>query len=250
MLAQQVHSCLGFHVECGTLFKGAGVTLMAFILFVGSVYLMLSLVFGKWMGYLVLAVCFSGWLIIHSSLWYFGFWAGGPTTLTNLGPRGHEPAWVVLEAGLSASSTRFNAFTKYPEEPWAEPTTGQAPSKQSVESAVQSFLAAQANAQLDIDPLATNAITGTQFIVDSVEFATAEDGKTPLSVVQAHYSGGGALTTLALYHDSGSIPRYTLMFMAVSILLFLIHLPLLDRAEKKRKAFLTGGSSPAWYGPA
>ncbi len=40
------------------------------------------------------------------------------------------------------------------------------------------------------------------------------------------------------------------MFMAASILLFLIHLPLLDRAEKRRKAFLTGGSAPAWYGPA
>ena len=62
---------------------------------------MLSLVFGKWMGYLVLAVCFSGWLIIHSSLWYFGFWAQGPGTPTNQGPRGQEPSWVVLEAGLT-----------------------------------------------------------------------------------------------------------------------------------------------------
>ena len=62
MLAHEVHSCLGFHIECGTLFKGAGVTVMAFILFVGSVYLMLSLVFGRWMGYLVLAVAFSGWM--------------------------------------------------------------------------------------------------------------------------------------------------------------------------------------------
>jgi hypothetical protein len=250
MLAQEVHTCLGFHVECGTLFKGAGVTLMAFTLFLGSVYLMLSLVLGKWMGYLVLAVCFSGWLIIHSSLWYFGFWAGGPTTLTNLGPRGHEPGWVVLEAGLSASSTRFSTFASYPAKPWAEPTTGQAPSTQSVESAAQSFLALKANEGLGIDPLATDAIVGTQFTVDKVEFAAAEDGKTPLSVVQAHFSGGGPLTTLALYHDSGSIPRYTLMFMAGSILLFLIHLPFLDRAEKKRKAFLTGGSAPAWYGPA
>ena len=102
MLAQQVHTCLGFHIDCGTLFKGAGVIVMAFILFVGSVYLMLSSVFGKWMGYLVLAVCFSGWLIIHSSLWFFGFWAQGPGTPTNQGPRGQEPSWVVLEAGLSA----------------------------------------------------------------------------------------------------------------------------------------------------
>ena len=37
---------------------------------------------------------------------------------------------------------------------------------------------------------------------------------------------------------------------SASIILFLIHLPLLDRAEKKRKAFLTGGGAPAWYGPA
>mgnify|MGYP006173257909 CR=1 FL=1 len=86
-----------------------------------------------------------------------------------------------------------------------------------------------------------------------------DGGQSP----QAHFSLLGALliltaltavpdglTTLALYHDSGSVPRYSLMFMAGSLLLFLIHLPLLDRAERKRKAFLTGGSAPAWYGPA
>lgn len=250
MLAQEVHTCLGFHIECGTLFKGAGVTLMALILFVGSVYMMLSLVFGKWMGYLVLAVGFSGWLIIHSSLWYFGFWAQGPGTPTNQGPRGREPAWVVLEGGSDVGGTRFTTFDAYPGDGWKDPTEGQDPSVQSVSSAATSFLATQANEELDIDPLGTDAITGTQFTIDRVAFATAEDGKTPLSVVQAHFSGGGPLTTLALYHDSGSVPRYSLMFMAGSILLFLIHLPLLDSAEKKRKAFLTGGSAPAWYGPA
>ena len=40
------------------------------------------------------------------------------------------------------------------------------------------------------------------------------------------------------------------MFLAGSILVFLLVLPFLDRAEKKRKEFLTGGSAPAWYGPA
>jgi hypothetical protein len=250
MLAQEVHSCLGFHIECGTLFKGAGVTVMAFILFVGSVYLMLSFVFGKWMGYLVLMVCFSGWLILQSSLWYFGFWSQGPGTPTNQGPRGQEPSWVVLEAGLEVAGARFATFDEYPGGGWQEPTEGQDPSVQSVSSAATSFLALKANEELEIDPLGIDAITGTQFTVDRVEFATAEDDKTPLSVVQAHFSGGGPLTTLALYHDSGSVPRYSLMFMAGSLLVFLIHLPLLDRAERKRRAFLTGGSAPAWYGPA
>ena len=51
-------------------------------------------------------------------------------------------------------------------------------------------------------------------------------------------------------YNTGSVPRYSLMFLVGSILLFAIHLPLLDRAERSRKAFLTGGSAPPWYGPA
>ncbi len=201
MLAQEVHTCLGFHIECGTLFKGAGVTIMAFILFVGSVYLMLSLVFGKWMGYLVLAVCFSGWLIIQSSLWYFGFWAQGPGTPTNQGPRGQEPSWVVLEAGLTATDARFATFEEYPDDGWEAPNAGQLASVQSVSSAATSFLAAQANEELGLDPLGTDAITGTQFTIDSVKFATAEDDKTSLA------GGAGALLRRRAAHDAGAVPR-------------------------------------------
>jgi hypothetical protein len=40
------------------------------------------------------------------------------------------------------------------------------------------------------------------------------------------------------------------MFLVGSTILFVVHLPLLDRAERKRKEFLTGGSTPAWHGPA
>ncbi len=144
----------------------------------------------------------------------------------------------------------YTTFDDYPSDPWEAPTKGQDGSVQSVSSAATSFLAEQANEQLDRDEFASDAILGTQFTVDSVRFATAEDDKTPLAVVQAHFAGGGPLTTLALYHDSGSVPRYSIMFMIGSTLLFLLHLPLLDRAEKKRKEFLTGGSAPAWYGPA
>ena len=180
---------------------------MAFMLFVGSVYLMLSFVFGKWMGYLVLAVCFAGWLIIHSSLWYFGFWAQGPGTPTNQGPRGAEPAWVVVEGGLAASDDDVHRLS-----PTIRPLRGRCPTRrqdgsvESVSSAATSFLAAQANEQLGSDPLAPRRDPGTQFTVDGVRFAPAEDDKTSLAVVQAHYSGGGPLTTLALYHDSGQRP--------------------------------------------
>jgi hypothetical protein len=74
--------------------------------------------------------------------------------------------------------------------------------------------------------------------------------KAQLAVVQSHFTGGGPLWTVSLYYDSGSVPRYSYMFLAGSIVAFAVFLPLLDRAEKKREEFLTGGGAPAWYGPA
>ena len=241
-------TCLGFGVSCGTMFKGVGVVIAAFVLFIGSVYVLLAAVFGRWMAYLVLMIAFAGWMILLSSMWLFGFWAGGPDTKTNLGPRGSEPAWQVLSAGATAGSTRYLEFGSYPNEPWtpADPTSADF---QAAQGAATTFLAQQANASLGRDPLDVNAIQSTNFTVDSTKFATAADG-TPIAVVEAHFTAGGPETVLTMYHNSGSVPRYSMMFLAGSILLFVIHLPMLDRAERSRKAFLTGGSAPPWYGPA
>jgi hypothetical protein len=241
-------SCLSFGVSCGTLFKGAGVVLAGFVLFIGSVYVLLAAVFGRWMAYLVLMIAFAGWMILQSSLWAFGFWAGGPDTKTNLGPRGSEPAWQVLSAGSSATSDKYPEFAEYPADGWTagDPTSADF---QAAQGAATVFLAQQANADLGRDPFDVNAIQSTNFTVDSTKFATADDG-TPIAVVEAHFTAGGPETVLAMYHNSGSVPRYSWMFLIASILLFVIHLPLLDRAERSRKAFLTGGAAPPWYGPA
>jgi hypothetical protein len=244
-------SCIGLALDCGTLLKGAGVTVMAFIIFIGSIYLLLTAIFGRWMAFTVLMVCFSGWMIIQSSLWLFGFWSQGPVTPTNLGPKGAEPSWVVLEASPGATSDAYAVFSEYPSEPWALPDESdkeQAADIQTVGGAVTTFLADQLNEELAKASNDPTAIPATAFTIDDIAFAT--DGGTPLAVTQAHYNGGGPLWTVSLYKNSGSVPRYSYMFLGGSILLFLIFLPMLDRAEKKRKAFLTGGNAPAWYGPA
>lgn len=245
MIAQ---SCVGFEIPCETLLKGGLTTIMAFVLFVGSVLLMLSFVFGRRMGYLVLAVSFFGWMILLSAMWLFGFYAQGPVTKTNLGPRGLEPAWMPLDGGLEAADGTYDTFAAYPGEPWSEPTPAQEPSVLSVTSVVQTFLAERANEELGVDHTAPEAILNTQFTVDSIRFAP--EGHVSLAVVTAYFNGGGPLTTITLYHNSGSVQRYSLMFLGGSLLLFALHLPLLDRAEKKRKAFLTGGNAAPWYGPA
>jgi hypothetical protein len=247
------HSCLSFAVDCGTMLKGAGVTIVSLVLFVGSVYVLLTAIFGRWMGYLLMMVAFSGWMIIQSSLWLFGFWSQGPETPTNLGPRGAEPAWLVLEASTTKTSDRYEGFATYPGGAWAvaDPADPEhAADLQAAEGAVATFLAEQTNEELGISLEDPTAIAPSQFPLDSLEFATDDDGKTKLAVARAHFAGGGPVWTVSLYYDTGSVPRYSYMFLGASIVLFFIHLPLLDRAEKKRKAFLTGGEAPAWYGPA
>jgi hypothetical protein len=252
MAVEAAPSCLGFGVDCGVLFKGAGVVLAGFILFISSVYVLLSAIFGRWMGYLVLVVCFSGWLIVQSSLWAFGFWSQGPDTVTNLGPRGHEPAWLVVNAGVApGGGDRFAEFDRYPDGFTTPDTTDATQSEevQAAQGAATAYLSAQANTDLGLDPFAIDAVTPSQFSVDKTFVGKAADG-TPLMVVEAHYTPGGPETVLSMYFDTGNVPVYSYLFLAAAILLFAIHLPLLDRAEKKRKAFLTGGAQPAWFGPA
>lgn len=243
-------TCLGFHVACDTVVKGGLAVVMGFVLFVGSVLLLLSAVFGRRMGYLVLATSFFGWMFLLSALWAFGFWSQGPETPTNLGPRGVDPAWVVEAAGTEPRPPR-ETFASYPDPAvWREPGTNErdAASVQAVEGAVQSYLATLMNEEQGIEPLAPGAVQTSDFEVRDIRFAV--EGDASLAAARAFYKGGGPLLTVFLRHDSGSVPAYSWAFMIGSLIGLAVHLPLLDRAERRRKDILTGGTAPAWYGPA
>ena len=164
-----METCLGFHIDCGIMARGVGVVLMGFTLFVGSVYLLLTAVLGRWMGYLVLMVSFSGWLIMLSSLWAFGFYSQGPDTPVNLGPRGAEPAWIPLLASTDSTSDRYEQFAAYPDAPWEQPEPGEDSAEvQSVTGIVSDFLAEEANAELEIPETDPTAVSGVDFAVDSI----------------------------------------------------------------------------------
>jgi hypothetical protein len=247
MLAE---SCIGFEIPCETLIKGGLTTVIAFVLFVGSVLLLLSAVFGRRMGYLVLAVGFFGWMLLLSALWTFGFWSQGMDTPVNLGPRGAEPSWVVESAGTDPEPV-FEVFGTYPDgDEWRTPGANDADSSsvQSATTAAQGFLAERANEDLGLDIHDPGAVQTTDFEVELVRFATADH--VSLAAAQAYFTGGGPRVTLFMRHDSGSVNRYSWMFLIGSALGLAIHVPLLDRAERKRKDILTGGTPPPWYGPA
>jgi hypothetical protein len=243
----ETHSCIGFAIDCDVLWKGALTVVMAAVIFIGCIWVLLAAVFGRRMAYLVLMTIFSSWLIILSASWLFGFWAQGVETPTNLGPRGSDPAWVVVDSGITLSSEEFPDADAYPGGPWAALDVDT--SIQGVSGAVQTFLAEEANVELGVAEGDPTALETSAFNVENIRFATA-DGDTSLAMAQGNFTGGGPQITVLLRHDSGSVPRYSYMFLGGSILLFLIHLPLLDRAEKSRKEILTGGQAAPWYGPA
>lgn len=248
MIAQ---SCVGFEIPCETLLKGGLTTIMAFVLFVGSVLLMLSFVFGRRMGYLVLAVSFFGWMIILSVTWLTGFVISqGLDTPVNLGPRGAEPAWVIEAAGTDPQPV-YEVFDRYPDgESWREPgeNDNDTSSIQAVTSSAQAFLAERANEDLELAEHDALALQTTDFVVENIRFATDDD--VSLAAAEAYFSGGGPLLKLYMRHDSGSVNRYSWMFLIGSVVGLAVHLPLLDIAERKRKDILTGGTAPPWYGPA
>jgi hypothetical protein len=240
-------TCVGFHIDCQTLLEGGIGAAMGFVLFIGSVLLLLSAVFGRRMGYLILATCWLAWMIVLSSLWVFGFYSQGPTTPVDLGPRGAEPGWVVEAAGQNITDFAFPQYRTYPSgQAWQGPRPPA--SVQSITGAIQSYLAEQANEKAGKGQFEPGAFQTTDFTVQNIEFATA--GSSSLAAAQAFYNGGGPTITLYMRHDSGSVPRYSWMFLIGSIVLFAVHLPFLDRAERKRKEILTGGTAPPWYGPA
>jgi hypothetical protein len=236
--------------------KGVAVIVCAFILFVGSIYVLLSAVFGLRMGYLVLAVGFFGWMIIMSALWAFG----APGTPRNLGPRGYEPHWQVVAAGTgTAVRSKFPISTRYPGSPWHDPDAKALPSVDSVKAVMQNYLQGLAVKELERQgqkvctpesPPGSDCFTldPTTFVITDMKFATS-DG-TSLVGAQGHYAPGGLQVTMFAYRDKGNVPKYSIAFLVASILGFALHLPFLDRAERTRKQVLTGGTAPAWFGPA
>jgi hypothetical protein len=225
--------------------EGTLVVVSAFILFGGSVWLLLSAVFGVRMGYLVMATGLFAFMIILSALWVFG----APGTPRFLGPKGELPAWIALRAGQDLTSPTFPVVERYPDDPWVSPEEDRSLNIE-VEAAtlgIQEFLAEEANAEL-VRRQIEGEVTPEAFEVVDLEFT--EVNGTPLAAARAFASGGGPEVEVVAYKDPGNEPVPSYLFLAASIVGFVVHLPFLDRAERRRKEILTGGAQAPWRGPA
>jgi hypothetical protein len=224
--------------------EGVLVVVMAFVLFVGGLYVLIAAVFGLRMGYLIAATGFFAFMIILSAIWAFGW----PSTPRFLGPKGELPHWEPLAAGFTLASSSLPQLEQYPAGPWKDPKrAGLTAEVEPATLAVQEFLAEEAATELR-EAGVEGEITAETFEVRDVRFITVED--RPVAVGRAAATTGGPQVLVAAIKNPGNegLPSY--VFLGVSIIGFAAHLPFLDRAERRRKEILTGGDQAPWRGPA
>src|SRR5687767_15302288 len=92
--------------------EGVAAVVCSFILFVGSAWLLLTLIMGGRLAYFVTASVTLGFIFIMTLVWSYG---------DPLGPVGQMPEWNKVDIGESASSLEFGPASEYPEDPWEAP---------------------------------------------------------------------------------------------------------------------------------
>jgi hypothetical protein len=226
--------------------EGALITVAAFVLFLGSVWLLAAAILGVQMGYLVTATGFFGFMIILSALWAFG----APQTPAYLGPQGTLPHWVSVAQGQEVRSPTFPEVEEYPGGPWEDPGDDArwAAEVEGATESFQGFLAERANEDLRAAGV-EGEVEPQDFQVRELRFTEAEDG-TLLAAARAFSVTGGPEVMVFGYKDLGNEPVPSFLFLAGSIIGFAVHLPFLDRAERRRREVLTGGDQTPWRGPA
>jgi hypothetical protein len=226
--------------------KGIAVVLTAFIFLPGSVYMLLASNFGALKGYLIAATAFFGFLVMLSAVWLFGL--PGTTPLT--GPKGTQPTFKSFtindpEASTYDSVRDFqggagNGWQPAPEGEFEEGSP-EAALKADLDTARQAAIS-----QLIEETNADVEDSSEELDVTNLEaegFYTIQDGTEVAAIVISPATppeGSGlqrpdfAPKTTFAYRDPGSPYLPSILFLAGSVILFVVHLFLLGLAERRR----------------
>jgi hypothetical protein len=226
--------------------KGIAVVVIAFVLLPGSVYMLLASNFGALKGYLIAATAFFGFLMMLSAVWLFGI--PGTTPLT--GPKGTQPTFNFFtlndpQAGTYDSVRDFqgdagNGWQAAPAgeaQPGSPQETLKADLDTARQKAIQDLITeTNKNVKDSSDELdVTN--------LDAKAFYTIQDGTEVAAVVispKAPLPDSGlkkpdfAPKTTFAYRDPGNPRLPSILFLAGSSVLFVVHLLLLGVAERRR----------------
>jgi hypothetical protein len=245
--------------------SGAGaiaIVMVAALIFIGSIYYILSTLFGWRRAYYVVVISLMGFLIILSLVWLLGIPGTGP----GFGPRGREAAYIPFLPNSQFASDFKTQIQAFPDgSGWDQPGKkyfGNGDTKQTgaldsigeidtykliIEPALAGYF--QKNPQLNgsIDP-ADYDFRRQLPPADDAKL-TADQKVAPIATIRYADGGGGRLLvgltipgtakhpqiTVFALRDKGTIFVPALEFLVSAVLLFALHLWLLARDEVKQK---------------
>ena len=207
-----------------TFIVGAAAVVSAVIVFCGSVWLLLTMVLGARLAYFVTASVTLAFVLIMALVWGFTN-SGSP-----LGPVGETPSWG--ETAIGADVSEFN----YPEGDWRVPSEdddAEAAIKADFEGDAADYL--EAAIQEGEGEIEFEAADEAQVVTEETRLIEV-DGTTYGGTVFEPVRGVEAENvTVIMEYDPGNplaIGRYVTF---VSLILLVLHLFGLSRAERKAK---------------
>ena len=219
--------------------EGVAATISGLIVFVGSVWLLLTVIMGGRLAYFVTASVTLAFIFIMTLVWSYG---------TPLGPVGEMPEWNGVDLQESADQIDFGPAAQYPEGPWEAPAEGdqEAITKAAeLESAAIDFLAEQIQEQKGGDFLAEN---DASVLADSARLYTEGEKEYGALTLEASTSAidkakeadpdqavtpEDATAVVVMEYDPGNPLGKARMIAGGVFLVWALHLFGLSRAERK-----------------
>jgi hypothetical protein len=212
---------------------GVGAVLSGIIVFVGSVWLLLSMVLGPRLAYFVAASITLAFLLIMAVAW----------SVNPLGPVGELPSWNPVAIGEDASQIEFGPASSYPDNPWRVPSEEDA-AEQTQKSELETdagdyFETALTEGDLDVQAGSTGAAS-----TDETRFVEQDGdlfGAVTLEVIPPAGGGGGGATeepstvvAVLEYHPGNPLGRARIA-VAGAFVLLVLHLFGLSRSERRAR---------------
>lgn len=221
--------------------EGVAAVVSGLIVFVGSVWLLLTVIMGARLGYFVTASVTLGFIFIMTLVWSYG---------TPLGPVGQMPEWNGVDLNEDASQLEFGPAAQYPDEPWevpAEDDTEALTKAAELESAAVDYLAeqigekkggeflAEADAQVQADSSRLYSEGEDEYGALTLEASTSAIEKAKEADPDQDVTPEDATMVVVMKYDPGNPLGKARMIAGGTFLVFALHLFGLSRAERKVK---------------
>lgn len=229
-------------------------TPLGILFFLGSTYLLLRSNYGTARGYYVLGTALFGFLFLMSLFWGFGGpgtpQATGPTNLPGQPADALQAKWIPFaQDSLLADREDLSVVKGYPEgfseDAWPDDLDDEV--QTGVDEMQNFFSSSVAGEQIGATAAAETVQyleTDSGFPLIAVEFYPVDEALEPQLDEEPYVAFG--------YFDEGNPLLPSFLFIAISLILFVIHAWLLDRSERmeRREIAAVRGEAEAERVPA